>query len=159
MTSYLRVVRRARWAPPNWTGAAFREWQGDALVDLATAKNTLSVFLVDSDVMVNHVVAALAAKRKNLTNFDYAMIDSNLVAQMNLRVIQQDGDTPHQLANRLHHDIIDLTASNVYGLMQSITIADVTRVPPKRVKALLLRAIEDGHIKSDDLESSLINTL
>lgn len=79
MTRYLRTVRRSRWAQPNWATGSTYEWQGDALGDLATAKNSLSVFLADSDDMVSYAVAALASKRSQLVNLDYAIIDSELL--------------------------------------------------------------------------------
>lgn len=73
--------------------------------------------------------------------------------------MHQDGETPHRLANKFHHDIVDLTANGVYELMQAITISKITRVPHKRVKVLLLRTIQERHIKIEQLESGIIHKL
>ena len=90
---------------------------------------------------------------------DYVIIDGELLTGMNLRIVQRDGETPHRLANRLHHDIVNLTATNIFTLMQSITIASVTRVPRKEVEEFLQSAISDGHIEMDSLNPSLAGRL
>ena len=159
MPRYLRMVRRARWYRPDWTDGNTIDWQADALGDLSTGQNALSVYLADSDEMVNHAVAALAANRKNLANLDYAIIDGDLLTRMNLQAVQNPGKTLHQLANGLHHDITNLTAANIFVLMQSITATSVTRVPHKHVKVLLERAINDGHIEKDKLRKCLTKAL
>ena len=141
MPRYLRMVRQARWSQPSWTDGTTPEWQGDALGDLSTGKNILSVYLADSDDKVAHAVAAFAANRDNLVNFDYAVIDSNLLARMNLRAVQKQGQTLHRLANRFHHDVIDLMAANVFALMQSISVTGRKTRSAQGVKTLLQRAI------------------
>ena len=159
MPTFLRTVRKSRWSAPSWAGGFASDRQGDALVDFSTKFNVLSVYLVDSDDAIQQVVAGLAAGRCNLTNFDYAVLEADVLDRMNLRVVQTLGKTLHQEANNLHHDIVDLTAANVIDLVQSITTSSVQRVPMPKVKAFLECSIRDGHIDVGALKESLSRKL
>ena len=155
MPRFLRVVRQARWSRPSWTDGHSLDWQGDALNDLSTMRNSLSVYQADSDEMLRQVVAGFAANRDNLANVDYAMIDGQLLDAMNLLVVSSDGETPHTGANRLHHNIVNLTADNVLHLVHSISADDVRRVPARTVKAFIQRALADGQIDATRLKFSI----
>lgn len=159
MPRFLRTVRKARWSNPSWAGGLASDQQGDALADFSTTSNALSVYLVDSEDAIQQVVAGLAAGRSSLSNLDYAVIEADLLDRMNLQAVQTPGQTPHQEANNLHHDIVNLTAANVLGLVQSITINNVQRVPVQKVKAFLERSIRDGHIDTGALGDSLSRKL
>lgn len=159
MTRYLRMVRRARWSPPCWNVGTTPKWQGDALRDLNTEQNGLSVYLADTQERIDQVVATLAANRDNLANLDYAIFAEDLLSQLKLRWEQVDGKTVHCKANGLHFDIVDLTADNVFSLMERVTADNVIRVPKHRVKDLLQHAIHDGHVDVAGLKPSLVNSL
>ena len=159
MTRYLRSVRQARWSRPQWIVGTAIAWQGDALGDLSTQKNMLSVYLADSGDRVDQVVAALAANRCNLVNLDYVLIEGDVLSHLHLQTVQEKGETMHRLVNELHYDIPELTAANVFALMKSISAEDVVRVPKPKVKALLQRAIQDDHLDIDRLSESLVRSL
>ena len=156
MPRFLRKVRKARWARPSWTSDCPEpHWQGDSLNDLSTTKNSLSVYQVDSDEMLCHVIAGLAASSDNLSNFDYAIIEGELLEAMNLCVTPTDGTTPHIEANRLHHNIVDLTADGILNLVHSISVDDVRRVPRPKVRVLIRSALDDGQINLARLKFSV----
>ncbi|MXZ23454.1 MAG: hypothetical protein F4Y80_01085 [Caldilineaceae bacterium SB0665_bin_21] len=159
MTRYLRMVRQARWNRPKWIVGTTVAWQGDALGDLSTTHNVLSVYLADTGERVNQVVAALAANRDNLANLDYVLIEGDLLSQLHLQTMQVSGETFHCSVNELHYDIQDLTAAGVFALMKSITAEDVVRVSRPNVKALLQHAIHDGHIDINRLSARLAQSL
>lgn len=156
MPRFLRVVRQARWSRPSWTDGHSPDWQGDALNDISTMRNSLSVYQADSDEMLHQVVAGFAANRDNLANVDYAMIEGQLLDSMNLLVVSSDGETPHTGANRLHHNIVNLTADNILRLVQSISADDVKRVPARTVKTFIQRALADGQIDATRLKFSVV---
>ena len=155
MPRFLRVVRQARWSRPSWTDNGALDWQADALSDLSTMRNSLSVYQADSDEMLHQVIAGFAANRDNLANVDYALIEGQLLDAMRLQVVSSDGETPHTGANLLHHDIVNLTADNVLQLVRSISADDVRRVPARTVKAFIQRGLADGHIASARLKFSV----
>ena len=157
---YLRVVRRARWKPAVVGDCAGYEWQADALDDLRTRRNELSVFQADTDRMVNDVVTGLAAGRDNISPVDYALIDGDCISCLGIqRPVRSEGDTPYRPANELHHDIVKLTAADLMALMKLITVDDVVRIPPRRVKELLLTAIGNGLLEVSLLHEHLGGSL
>ena len=159
MAEFLRMVRQGRWSHPTWVRAVPKQWQADALGDLGTQKNALSVFLVDNKQTTDQVVAGLAATRKNLTNLDYTIIDSILLTNLNIRTEQQRGDTPHSKANCLHHNIVDLTAINVLMLAQSIPPENVIRVPWKEVGKLVKNGIDEGFIDKQSVSQEILDRI
>ena len=159
MPKFLRMVRRGGWRIPTRPNPPNIGRQADALADFCTRLNTISVYLADDQDMIDHAIAGLTCKRENLTNFDYAIIDGDFLSLRNLRAVQEPGDTPHPIANDLHHDITDLTAIDVYSLIQSITLKDVVRVYPDGVKKKLLAAIDNHHLSKNDLQDNLVRKL
>lgn len=159
MTRYLRSVRRARWSRPCWNVGTAPAWQGDALGDLNTTKNVLSVYLADTDQKVGQVVAGIAANRDHLVNLDYAFISEDILSKFNLRSVQVGGKTFHHIANELHFDIVDLTAGNVFALMKCLTADNVIRVSKPQVRELLQHSIQEGHIDIANLKPSLVSSL
>ena len=153
------MVRRGRWSNPSLAGGLASSRQGDALGDFDTKSNKLSVYLVDSEDEIQQVVAGLAAGRKNLSNFDYTVIEADLLSKMNLQAVQSPGGTPHHGANDLHHDIVNLTANDIFELVQSIDLCDVERYSAPKVKAVLERSIRDGYIITEKLKDSLSRKL
>ena len=106
MTRYLRVVRQRRWATfPDIEWIAPGETQADALLDLQTKDNRLSVFRVDNDIDIQRVVIALAATRDHVANLDYAIFDDDELIARGIDITRTVGETPDQTANTLHHDI------------------------------------------------------
>ena len=159
MPGYLRAVRKPRWSDPLWAAGITSGRQSDALGDFSTTSNKLSVYLVDSDDKIRQVVAGLAASRDNLSNLDYAVIEGDLLDKLNLQAVQTPGRTPHNEANNLHHDIVNLTAYNILDLVQSIDASDVKRCSIQKVRAALERSIKDGHIDIKTLKDSLSRKL
>ena len=159
MARFLRVVRQGRWSRPTWKASIPQQWQADALGDLATQGNALSVFLVDTQQTTDQVIAGLAAKRKNLTNFDYAVIDSNLLTNLGVRTEPQTGETLHPEANQLHHNIVELTAINSLMLVRSIPPESVVRVQWKRVGVIVKQEIEAGYIKKHDVSEGILDKI
>ena len=157
---YLRVVRRARWEPVVADDGAGYEWQADALDDLRTRRNELSVFRADTDCMVDDVVTGLAAGRDDISHVDYAIIDGERIFGLGIRQpVRSVGQTPYHPANELHHDVVDLTAVDLVALVKLIKVDDVVRIPPRRVKYLLLAAVKNGTLDVSSLTERLAGSL
>ena len=156
MPRFLRKVRKARWASPSWvTEREASHRQGDALIDLSTTKNCLSVYQVDSDEKLRQVVTGLAAGSDNLGHVDYMIIEGELLDVIGLQAIPSDGETPHAEANLLHRDIVDLTADDILNLTHSISADDVCRVLRPKVRVLIQHALNDGQINPAQLKFSV----
>lgn len=156
----LRVVRRARWKSAVAEDGVCYERQTDALGDLRTTMNALSVFQADNNRMVNDVVTGLAAGRNNISPVDYAIIDSEIISGLGIRQpVRSDGKTPYRPANELHYDVVELTAVDLVALMKLIKVDNVARIPPRRVKNLLLAAVKNDLLDLSSLTECLAGSL
>src|ERR1700687_5618805 len=93
-----KVDSRQRWQPPQrdegtWLGA--RDLRADALRDLKTENNTLSIYEVDeaSGVSVPRILAALAANRDRISKIEFVIFDSAAVETSGLACERVDGET------------------------------------------------------------------
>ncbi len=138
MTRYLQVVRQRRWAVfPDIAWLTPGELQADAMLDLQTRGNRLSAYRVDSQAVVERVVAALAANRDHVANLDYAIFDDDELLEQPIEITQSPGETPDETANVLHNHIGELTVGNVALLAKVIASGDQTRVHRRDIQEML----------------------
>jgi len=157
------MVRNSRWFPdetPRWLEEG--EFQADALVDLETDDNKLSVWLIDEDSSnLPRVIAAMAAHRKSACPFDYALFRDRLVAEIGTRIEKSLGDSEDDEANRLwHRDLVELSASKVMALAKVIFDSNGTnRCWRKDVVQLIVESVALKQIELDKLQPSLKSTI
>lgn len=160
MASFLRMTRQARWLKyPELPWLSQGELQSDALLDLQTRGNRLSLYRVDTDEETEEVVVALAATRQNLANLDYAVFDQSQLADKRISIRQEDGDTPHLQVNRRHYDISELSVGKLAILAQIIANGTHCRVPKKTIKLRLRNAVRAGDLDRERMNCQLLNKL
>src|SRR5262245_1715293 len=117
----LRKITKAKWYDDE--SIPVGEIQADALTDLRTDKNALSVWSVELDESsLAAVIAALASnKTAHVSKVDYVLLDDDVIARLDLRPVKSDGDSPHHEANtRWHLDLTGLTVSKIAGLAREV---------------------------------------
>lgn len=160
MTQYLRLVRQRRWATfPDIEWIAPEETQADALLDLQTRNNRLSVFRVDSDNDIQRVVVALAASRDHVANIDYAIFDDDELIVQGIDITQTVGETPDKTANMLHHDIHNLTVRQIELLARTIALADHTRIHRRDIQTMLRDALQSGDLEPDVVRPGVLTRI
>ena len=79
----LRIVRRSRWLKERPSWLENDEFQADPLGDFTTTSNTISVWYIKENTSnLQRVVAALAAQRDRLVNFDYALFNKEILSEL-----------------------------------------------------------------------------
>lgn len=160
MTRYLRVVRQRRWATfPDIDWIAPGETQADALLDLQTRNNRLSVFRIDNDNDIQRVVVALAATRDHIANLDYAIFDDDELIAQGIDITQTVGETPDKTANILHCDIHNLTARQIELIARTIALADHTRIHSRDIQTMLTDALQSGDLETDGIRPAVLNRI
>ena len=157
MAYILRTIRKARWYDHesiSWLAAG--EFQADALSDLKTDDNELSVWHVADDRSnLDQVVAALASTRDHVSNLDYALLDQNFIFQIQINIWPTVGNSPHEEANLWHRDLIEFSALKLYTLAKSVfENAERKRYSEKEILRLIARAIASGRIDRTQLKLS-----
>lgn len=163
MASLLRKVRRARWVKTEYPWLTSSEFQADALDDLKTDKNILSLWFVkdiDDTVVLNRIIAALGANGDNLAVVDFVLIDEEKFIDLSLHLEEVAGDTKDQIVNNLHRDLVDLSGRNLFALAQLINDENnVKRVPKSDVARCIKASIASGFINSTEVNESILKKL
>lgn len=162
MAQFLRVIRQARWFPQpsaalGWLMAG--EIQSDALLDLQTRDNALSVYRFDNDIELEIIIVGLASNRENLANLDYISFDEQHLASAGIIFVKTDGDTPCSQANMLHYDLRELTVHKVAMLAQVISGSPFERIREKDIKNKIINAMESGLLDRSLIKDSLLQKL
>lgn len=159
MPQYLRSIRHGRWAPPQWTGTRHNDLQAEALKDLSTVDNRLSVYRADSEQDIDRIVIALAATRDNLQNVDYAVFDDAEFQGIGIQIEPSFGVPPAGMVNKLHHDIFKLTARQVAALATIIASGRIERRARPDIRSGLRLAIKCGEVNKNEMKEQLLNAL
>ena len=71
---------------------------------------------------LKQVIAALASNRDSISNLDYAIFDIDLLADTGIKVEINQGATPYEMANYWHRDLVELTATKLVKLAETMLI-------------------------------------
>ncbi|MGE5443847.1 MAG: hypothetical protein ACM3SR_04500 [Ignavibacteriales bacterium] len=151
MPFFLRKIRKSKWYRHNdvpWLAEG--ELQADALRDLLTSSNQLSVWHIEDDRSnLERTIAALAANVTDNSNFDYALFDQQIVYEIGIKVESKKtkGASPDEEVNSWHCDLIELSASKLRELAKAIqTKAEIERIQVQDVIQLVAESISSGRI-------------
>ena len=155
-----KLDRRAAFHPVDWVQSG--DVAADALCNLRTQGNALSVWLVDDNrTNLDRIMAAVAAGRMKLDKLDYALIDPQALDELRIRITQERGASCDDDANTLwHQDLHDLSGAKLVELAVLMqTRAEFTRVHRTEVGHLIAASIRDGFIDPSRLDDKLRNDL
>lgn len=159
MPFVLRKIRKAKWykhEAVHWLPEG--ELQADALSDLATKDNELSVWRVNDDRSnLEDVIAALGASSSVVSNLDYALFNQDALVQIDVRMKVTKGTTIDERVNTSwHSDLVELSASKLIDVARAILAkGEITRVPEKKVLELITSAVASGRIDSARLDERI----
>ncbi len=158
MPLFLRKIRKSKWYKNDsvpWIGK--EEIQADALGDLVTSSNTLSVWLVEDDKSnLEQVIVALASSCDNVSNFDYVLLNVDLLLNVDIKIEPKEGLTPYSRANQWHRDLVELTTNKLFKLAEAIfACSDKNRIAEKKVLNLIKDAVQNGQIDTTKLSTGI----
>jgi hypothetical protein len=158
----LRRLRRAKWYKnENTPWLLAGELQADALGDLLTQFNALSIWQIEADrTNLERVIAALVTTQENLSNFDYVLVDQSVIENAGFKIESNIGETPDSTANTWHRDLIELTADRLLMLARIIRQeGEIERLPEKRVIQLVNQSLSRDYIHQNQLSEKLLRKL
>lgn len=165
MPSLLRVANKRRW---DWNSSDFSwlppgEIPAAPFGDLApSTASALSVWLIEDDESnLDRIVAALAACRKHLDKFDYALIDERALVELGIQMEAKAEPCPDQEASeRWHRNMVRLTSAHLNALVNLIrSSGQLKRLLKPQVEALLKEAITSGRLDLSRIERGLLDSL
>jgi hypothetical protein len=155
-------VKQARWLTvPEWVGPG--DAPADCLADLRTNSNALSVYFVPSDdweALGRRVALALSAKRQSLDTYDYALFDAQALEEIAIHVEDVDGTTPDPLVNKLHKDLVELSAMQIGTLAGAIRrIGKMNRIHKPEIRKELAAAIGSQRLDRSQISEGVLKAL
>ena len=153
----LRKIRKARWrdSPPAWLPAG--SLQADALIDLNTKVNDLSIWQIETDGSnILDVATALICTQDDFSNIDYALIDSAFLPQLDIRIEPGPSPSAYMSACKWHFNLRQLSATKIISLAELIMRqAKIDRIPEKKVRGDFMHRLQQGQIDRDRLNPKL----
>lgn len=157
MALALRIIRKSRWyLKPAWLSPD--DLQADALADLGTKNNKLFLwYIYDNRSNLDRIIAALAAKRDVISNFDFILFDQIILKKNSIKFIKTKGISLDEEANELwHFDLYELSASSILKLALSLAKkGELNRIPERKIKDYLTKAIIEGTISYEQLSKNI----
>lgn len=118
---YIRVVSNIhRWDGTVNLNRPDAKVCGDAITDLKTSNNMLSVWNVDGEEQINESVAVIALGRERLDKVSYVILENNVIEnEINLSFQNNAGKckpiTKEEILKR-HRDIVELDSAQLENL-------------------------------------------
>ncbi len=156
MPLLLRKIRKSRWYKYPWLEEGGS--QADALLDLKTDDNILSVWYIEDDKSnLERVLAALASNSDNISNVDYALFEEQDMLNMDIKLDSTKGNVPDdEVSNSWHRHLSELSAMKLAMIAKTIqTVGEIDRKQPQEVKKLLKESVVAGKIESSKLNPKI----
>ena len=156
MPLILRKIRKSKWLIPSWLSKG--DIQADALVDLSTKNNELSVwYITDDKSNFERIISALAAHRDHLSNFDYVLFDKKFLDENNIKIRKTKGISLDEEVNELWHlDLYELSVLKIVNLAKTILEnGEIKRIQERDVGQFIIKTITSGNINLEKLKENI----
>jgi hypothetical protein len=133
----------------------------DALVDLKSADNKISVWRIEADRSNLHIaLTAVASNRDRLDKLDYTLVDESIISAIPIALSEADGASAHASANaNLHRDLVELTVARVAKLAERMMPLERFRLSEKEVRKLLVEGLDSGQLDRGKMSAKLLEQL
>lgn len=159
---------RAIYNNTKWDKNQFPTWlaEGDLpsciVRDLRADDNALSLWEIpDEETNLPQVIAALASNRKILIdNFDYALLSTSYVDDVNFICSHKNGTTPYTDMNPYHRNLSNLSMQKlIYFAHLLCKYGHFRRKGWKELRALLLDAVNNNKLDLNKVPEELKQSL
>jgi hypothetical protein len=138
------------------------ELQADALSEIRSEENRLSIYIVNDDagVTLERILSALAARRDFVAQLDYITFDIAMVGALNIAQANTAGETPDGLVNQNHIDLTELSSARLaaFGLALQQQGA-LFRKNDRAIGKLINISLRDGYIPAVSLRPGMAEKL
>lgn len=166
MSFLLRRTKCNKWLSdePYWLEEG--EIPADPIFGLDTRNNSMSVWVIDSfEGKLERIIAALAATRDSLQDFEYVLLDSKTLALVGIKSLQTKGESPDRELNSLHLDLVEISGQKLLKLttatlrriqQQGEDTKLIDRVLRKTVAQYIVEGIRQGYLCPEDANAKVL---
>ena len=163
MTMLARKISRGKWATKEYLPK--NSVRADAVTDLKTTNDALSMWRCENDQDVDEVFLALATgtQNKGLDTMDVVVIPQKELEKAGLVSDARDGDTAVSDLKPRHVDLVRLDLEQLgqiaHMLADRVNRDEVCRRTEGQIKRLVRDAVSAGRLRLDDLSKELRDQL
>ncbi len=157
MKLLLRKIRIDRWYEeerPDWVGE--EDIHADPLCDFIAYENAITLWhITDGKANFKQVVAAVSATSGHLTQFDYGIIEEDLISDLAIRMEHTHGNSASNIVNaNFHRDLVEISGLKLVELAKAFwTLAEFDRVEEREVGRWIKE--RGGEIALGDLQKGM----
>lgn len=162
MSLLVRKINKAKWYKIDIENHS--DVVADAITNcLKTTRNTLSVWHINDKEDLDEAVLAIVSNQDHIESIDVVILSETSLIETGIKIVTSPGNTPFQGFVDSHRDISELTYSSL-GLIKDhiverIRDENIVRYTKSKLTKLLLKAIEEGVLKRENLNDSLKSKL
>lgn len=164
MPYLVRKINKAKWPKENYSEFEINNLKADAITScLRTSGDTLSTWEISSIDNLSQAILALVSTFERLDKIDVVIIDETDLTSSGFEIESTPGNTPVEKLKQTHKDITGLTYQTIGNfsklLLDTMGEGRTERYTVKKVRNLLLSAIESGELDIHSLKESLRDSL
>jgi hypothetical protein len=123
----------------------------DAVTDLRTVGNCLSVFQVEDDRSnLTSILTAIAGGREQLKPIHYFLFDPEIVGRLKIKILDRIGKFKYIEANKSHRDLEINSALTLVELAKEIIVLDINTQDIAAVAKNLKKAVKEKKLSLDE---------
>ena len=159
MAKFVRKLEKAVWWDKE-EGQALESLGADALKNVATDDNELSIYEVEEDAHLPLILAALSSRRQHIKDAEYCLFDGAVLAEAGVKTKRTKGNTSCKLVNGLHYDLVDLTALSLTKfVLHAAHGGELDSIDKKQVLELIKSYVQSGEIDVKELHAEVKKVL
>ena len=162
MSLLIRKINRNKWIQNDTVPD---DVPADAITGgcVRTQRNTLSVWEVPDENMIDEAVLAIVSAGHHLETIDVVQMDREHLEKNEIDCIQTEGNTPVKDLANTHIDLSDLAYKKLgiiaYHIANKFRQGKVERYTAGRIKGILKNAIQNKRLEITDLGNSISEKL
>lgn len=126
MKYFIRKINSAKFPRPDKdVDLSIEDFQADAVADIKTNCNTLSIWEIESleEKAVDEAIFALVTNRiqHSIDKIDFVVISEEELRKHELNCLETDGDTLVEDLKSKHRDIVELTYGSIRDILEIIS--------------------------------------
>lgn len=158
----VRKVNRAKWMQADLVKG--EDVSADAITNcMKTCQNTLSTWKINSQEEIDEAVLAIASAQDHLESIDVVPLKHEHLQENGVKSLKTDGITPIIDLKEKHYDLADLSYKKLgiiaYHIADQIKKDKIFRYTVRKLRDILINAIKEGRLSSDNVKESLRNKL
>lgn len=160
---FLRVVSKmSRWDGSNPVNRPDAKVCGDAITDLKTSDNMLSIWMADNNEQIEESAAVIALGRNKLDKVCYILLDNEELDRINLLLEENMGQCKSVIDKdvlRRHRDVIELDSTQLECLsaymLDQVQKSNCSFKDIEQLRKIIAKMIEDKKIDPNKINDKI----